>query len=340
MTPKNFTLTPRDIDIIYDAGKYKYLSIFQLQSLHFPNAKYYRTATNRIGALVSSGLLSRVFYHPKLTITTGRPASILYLQSSNLHTLEKHLAVIGKASELDRFDDLTPTDRNEFAYSFIMHELGINDLYIALERSADPRSLVFWERLSPMTEGVTAKLKATIATEEGTGTQVLSFNPDAFLCYGSPDGTISFYFHEHDNNTETNLFRLYRKYAAYLAYRKEKRFPTLLRRFLDKHGISVPDEMIAHADFKILTTTTTNERRDKLLREVYRLEDSGTFYFATNADLTPDTIHKPILYRASNYDLIAKAERALPKETRPSVRARYIRERMPTLPTYALGAQE
>ena len=44
-----FTLTSRDLDIIYSVGVYKYLSIFQLQKLHFPNAKYYRTATNRIG---------------------------------------------------------------------------------------------------------------------------------------------------------------------------------------------------------------------------------------------------------------------------------------------------
>ena len=81
----SFALTSRDLDIFYSVGIYKYLSIFQLQKLHFPNAKYYRTATNRIGALISAGLLSRTFYHPRLTATTGRPASILYVSSANLY---------------------------------------------------------------------------------------------------------------------------------------------------------------------------------------------------------------------------------------------------------------
>lgn len=104
-----FTLTSRDLDIIYSTGIYKYLSIFQLQKLHFPNAKYYRTATNRIGALISAGLLSRTFYHPKLTATTGRPASILYVTSANLATLAALLARMSKASLFARFEDITPT---------------------------------------------------------------------------------------------------------------------------------------------------------------------------------------------------------------------------------------
>jgi hypothetical protein len=96
----SFTLTSRDLDIIYSVGVYKYLSIFQLQKLHFPNAKYYRTATNRIGYLISAGLLSRTFYHPKLTATTGRPASILYVTSANLETLAKLLSRRNKAALL------------------------------------------------------------------------------------------------------------------------------------------------------------------------------------------------------------------------------------------------
>jgi hypothetical protein len=315
---------------------YKYLSIFQLQALHFPTAKHYRTATNRVGSLVSAGLMSRVFYHPKVTVTTGRPASILYLEPKNLRNLAALLARQGKASLLDRFADITPTAREEFAHSFIIHELGINDLYISLARSQRPESLVFWERLSPKAEGVTTKIRATITTEDGESSQMLSFNPDAFLCYQTANGSLSFYIHEHDNNTETNLFRLYRKYAAYLAYRKENHFPDLLRRFLTKHGISLPDNMIDQATFKVLTTAPTHDRRDKLLREVNRLDDSDIFYFAANPDITPEMVHSPILYKASDYDLVAKEERALPKETKPSARARFIQERMTALPTYSL----
>jgi hypothetical protein len=336
MVRTSLALTPRDIDMVFDTGVFKYLSIFQLQALHFPNAKYYRTATNRIGALVSAGLMSRVFYHPKVTATTGRPASILYLQPENLRNLAALLARQGRASLFDRFADITPTPREEFAHSFIIHELGINDLYIALARSERPDSMVFWERLSPKAEGVTTKIRATITTEDGEGSQMLSFNPDGFLCYKTVDGLLAFYFHEHDNNSETNLFRLYRKYAAYLAYRKANRFPDLLRRFLAKHGISLPDELIDQATFKVLTTAPTSGRRDKLLREVNRLDDNDIFYFAANTDITPLTVHSPILYNASDFDLIAREEKALPKETKPSVRARFIEERMPLLPTYSL----
>jgi hypothetical protein len=328
MPTKTLAITPRDIDMVFDTGMYKYLSIFQLQALHFPTAKHYRTATNRVGSLVSAGLLSRVFYHPKVTATTGRPASILFLEPKNLQNLAKILAGQGKAALFDRFADITPTPREEFAHSFVMHELGINDLYISLARSERPDSLVFWERLSPKTEGVSTKLKAMISTGNGEGSQLLSFNPDAFLCYKTADGSLAFYFHEHDNNSETNLFRLYRKYAAYLAYRKATRFPDVLRRFLAKHGISMPDHLIAHADFKVLTTAPTHDRRDKLLREVNRLDDNDIFYFAANTDITPATVHAPIIYNARDFDPIAREERGLPKETKPSVRARFIHDRM------------
>ena len=88
-----FTLTPRDLDIIYSVGTKKYLSVFQLQTLHFPRTQYYRTATHRLAALVSADLLSRVFYHPRLTANTGRPASIFFLTSANLDTLAALLGV-------------------------------------------------------------------------------------------------------------------------------------------------------------------------------------------------------------------------------------------------------
>jgi hypothetical protein len=130
---------------------------------------------------------------------------------------------------------------------------------------------------------------------------------------------------------------LYRKYAAYLAYRKENRFPGLLRQFLTKHGISLPNHLIDQATFKVLTTAPTSDRRDKLLREVNRLDDNDIFYFASNTDITPATVHAPILYNANDYDAVAAEEKALPKETKPSVRARFIKERMPLLPTYTLS---
>jgi protein involved in plasmid replication-relaxation len=337
VAPRSFALTSRDLDIIYSTGIYKYLSIFQLQRLHFPSAKYYRTATNRIGALISAGLLSRTFYHPRLTATTGRPASILYVTSANLQTLATLLSRKSKASLFARFEDITPTDRSEFAYSSMMHELGISELYIALERSDRPDSLVFWERTSPKMEGITEKFRANIETEDGTKTQTLTFNPDGFLCYRTPDDSLTFYFHEHDNNTETNLFYLYRKYAGYLAFHKERHFPDLLRHFLNKHGLSIPDHLINRADFRVLTTAPDPDRRDKLIREINKLEKCDRFYFASLSDLTPETVHTSIWRKASDYDPIAKAEKQLPRETKPTARARFIAERMPSLPCYALS---
>jgi hypothetical protein len=124
-----------------------------------------------------------------------------------------------------RFDAITPTDRDSFAYNFIMHELGISDFYIAFERSDRPDALVFWERTSPKMEGVTTKVRANVETDEGEQTQNFSFNPDSFLCYRTLDDSLAFYFHEHDNNTETNLHNLYRKYAAYLTHMNKVQAP-------------------------------------------------------------------------------------------------------------------
>ena len=68
-----------------------------------------------------------------------------------------------------------------------------------------------------------------------------------------------------------------------------------------------------------------------------KLDKSDTFYFAALPDLTPATVHTPLWYKASDFDPIAKAEKQLPKETKQTARARFIAERIPSLPAYALG---
>ena len=137
----SFALTSRDLDIIYSVGTYKYLSIFQLQRLHFPFTQSYRAASNRIAALVSAGLLSRVLPSPETNRPHWPPCLNSLSTSENLATLATLLARMSRASLFDRFHDITTTNRDEFAYSFIMHELGISDLYIALELSDRPTPL-------------------------------------------------------------------------------------------------------------------------------------------------------------------------------------------------------
>jgi len=48
-------------------------------------------------------------------------------------------------------------------------------------------------------------------------------------------------------------------------------------------------------------------------------------------------VHTSLWRKASDYDVIAREEKRLPRETKPTARARFIAERMPTLPLYALS---
>ena len=87
VTSKSIQLSQRDLAMIRDIARYKFLSSFQLERLYFAEIKHrrydpadpsteaqranarHRTAANRLTLLARYGLLSRVFAYPKASVS-------------------------------------------------------------------------------------------------------------------------------------------------------------------------------------------------------------------------------------------------------------------------------
>jgi len=115
MEEAGYQLTGRDIEVLMDLYKYRYLSVSQIQHLHFPSEQ---TAYRRIRAL----------------------KGMSYLESFRVSNINEHICHLDKkgaeyvASELGVFvSDLKWYKRREPKdYYFMRHFLKVNDFRIAL----------------------------------------------------------------------------------------------------------------------------------------------------------------------------------------------------------------
>ncbi len=154
------------------------------------------------------------------------------------------------------------------------------------------------------------------------------------MLYQDPD-RVSFHFLEYDNNTTTNLERIQRKLAGYLAYRAHNRLAKLLTHYKDKYLLPLSSKNIAQLDFRVLTVTTDPDRRNHLAEQACKLPNPDRFYFASMTDLTPETILTPTWLSAGHYRSLYDEQKQLPKSVKRSVRNRWITEQVDTLPRVA-----
>src|SRR5437879_1372819 len=136
-TTRTLQLSQRDLAIIRDITRYKFLSTFQIERLYFaainhrrydpedpstetqPRNARHRTAANRLTQLARHGLLSRVFAYPKASDNPkiGHPTAVYYLSPQNLKNLHTHLAAKGTASAIEDYQDLATTANHEREFS-------------------------------------------------------------------------------------------------------------------------------------------------------------------------------------------------------------------------------
>jgi len=330
-------LTPRDIAIFQSESTYGFLTTDQLKRLHFPTTTP-ASVGNRMKKLATAGFHSRAFAYPKaLDGETGRPTAVHYLTTANLKAIQRNLTHAHKLTLADELDDLETIDRHDtttgISHNTLTHEYGITEFYLSLTQATEPtkNTILFWERTSPISKEVKESFDITIGTKSKERTSTTPFNPDALLLYKDPEG-ISFRFHEHDNSTTSNLDRLQRKFAGYLAYRHHNRFQKLLERYTAKYLLPLQPQHIQQLDFKVLFTAPDERRRNKLLHEACRLPDSHLFYFASMTDLSPETILTPIFLSAADYKPIYEEEKQLPINTKRAIKTNWRNKRIATLP--------
>lgn len=323
---RGVTLSPRDIAIIRDIARYRFLSSHQIHALRYSGTTH-ENATKRLTQLASGGMLSRVFSFPRVKATdrmNGRPTAIYFFPQQNQKNVKDFLEKIGKVTEWNEIELFLKTFNNarEFSQQYLSHEIGISEFFLQLEKDCKKENapeLVFWERTSPLSK----EAQAVIPTQ---GKHMVIY-PDGFFCLKYPRG-YAFFFLEFDNDT-ASLPKYRQKLEGYAQYRDGQHFAPLLIHYLRKYNVPHADP--TRAGFRVLTVTPHARRRDNLFVDSLKLKAFKFFLFADIHDIISYGVTAKTWIRGKEFAEIQKQIDALPPEIAPTARARFIAERMPTL---------
>lgn len=211
-------LTQRDIALLLDLYKMRYLSIAQIQRLHFPSEQ---TTYRRIRMLRSTG-------HVQMFSTPSIESSIVHLDKTGAEMVAGHLQV--------DFCDLRwkESSRTPKDYYFLSHFLAINDFRISLQKVCDgtPVSLLgfipesFGEKTS---KGGVTKYIRDVVCDIRDKRETIGHTPDAVFAL-EKDGKAALFFLEIDRGTESvsdaekGVLKCVRFYLNYLADGKYQRY--------------------------------------------------------------------------------------------------------------------
>jgi hypothetical protein len=324
---KGIRLSRRDLAIIRDVARFKFLSSFQVHRAHFPHARH-STAADRLTRLTKAAMLSRVFTSPK---ATGHPTAVYYWTSHNQQQLRAYFGTRALASHWQPFALLATTNHPERANSqlYLARELAITEYFLCLEADASRHGyeLVFWERTSPFSaellaaSGMTKKtLTTTVIQETPRGpvaeAEDVPFNPEALYVLRSPIQQYLFCFHENDNSiTPPQRFR--RKLMGYEVYAQQGRVAQALDYYMKKYQLpSTIDPRTTY--FRVTITTPDETRRNALFLDSLRLRSYRRFLFASMTDVTPTTALSAIWMGGKALALLSEHLKALPPATSPA----------------------
>ena len=356
---KGTTLNQRDLAMIRDVARYKYLTSFQLKRLHFDQRKH-RTATKRLTELTKAGYLSRVFSYPTARDKRiGHPTAVFYWTPPNQKALQRYLEKRNMADLWDDFEILAATNNltGTLSQQSIEHDYYLSEYSIALETSAARTGwrVVFCERLHPksmefrkaagMTKG-TIRVEFREKTEQGMTTRKedLPVNPDLFYCLLSPEDIYYFNLHEHERSDKSGTSRFEKKVLGFQAFARQGYFARALSYYIKKYNL--PDTIDPDKTyFRVTTTTHTDNRRNILLKTAVQLNEYRRFLFAAMPDITAHltslealTALDAIWIRGTEFKPIEKALEQLPEETSETIQYRELHTRvagMLRVPLYA-----
>ena len=190
MTEARNMLTERDVALLCDLYKYRYLSVSQIRRLHFPSLQ---TAYRRLRALMALGLI-KSFLAPHIT------EHIYYLDMAGAIQVAGSLGV--EVSELRWTQNArTPKD-----YYFLRHFLAVSDFRIALTGACGEsgiRLLGFIpEYYGEKSErGLVTKYIKDYVCDIGDHSRKMTHTPDAVFAL-EKNGRPALFFLEIDRGTE------------------------------------------------------------------------------------------------------------------------------------------
>lgn len=247
-------LTERDVELLLDLYKYRYLSVGQVRRLHFPSTQ---TAYRRLRALLSLGYV-KSFVAPHVT------ERIFHLDTLGAKTVADRLGV--DTSELKWMNGSRPPKD----YYFLRHFLKSTDFRIALteacrEQSDNNLRLLgfipeYYGERDAVTDGrsVTKYVKDFVC-DINRPSEKFSHAPDAVFALGK-NNTPALFFLEIDRGTETisnsekGVLKCIRFYLNYLVSGGYRRYET-------DFGSTTPFK-----GFRALIVTTSQVRVENIRR--------------------------------------------------------------------------
>lgn len=338
--------TKRDLAIIRDVAKYKFLTTKHVHQKHFLGTNE-NNAANRLSKLKAAGFLSRMYFHPKITGKEfAHPTGVYYFAQRNQKVLQKYLEEKGQSSFFeDFFQNLPSYNKNEeYSQLYLLHELGISDFFLQLEKETEQSDLwkiAFWERTSPFSKDIGEHLEGHAPDpQRGTTQAKLHFNPDAFFALKHQEtGAHFFYFVELDNNTASaSKFR--QKLYGYMAYQQQGRFEKLLGLYNDKYLLGLKETR--RAGFRVLTITPEPKRRDDLFLDSLNVRDEQhkarfkMFLYASLKDITTRGAFAPVCWRGKEYAAIAEEQKSLPENIFPATLRKWQGEKLQNMKTVSI----
>lgn len=211
-------LTERDVTLLVDLYKMRFLSIAQIQRLHFPSEQ---TTYRRLRLLRSTG-------HVQMFSSPNIDSSIVHLDKAGAEVVAGHLQV--DLGEL-RWKETSRTPKD---YYFLSHFLAINDFRIALQQacSKSPVNLLGFipESYGEKTikGGVTKYIRDAVC-DINNSREIIGHTPDAVFAL-EREGKSALFFLEIDRGTESvsdaekGVLKCVRFYLNYLADGKYQRY--------------------------------------------------------------------------------------------------------------------
>lgn len=266
-------LTPRDIQVVLDVHRFRYLSTSLIEMLHFPSR---RMANRRLQMLTAHGYLER-FRVPAVVGQGGQ---------DYVYCLSREGAAL-VAARLDLSRDAPSLRRRKakpHEHLFMDHLLEINLFGACLEVALVGERVfltTFLAEYSTAGNGARRRRRATedVVPDPHDPSRSLVVAPDAAFVLEGREGRRALFFLESDRGTEKILSSRYRdftdKMIAYIGYLKGGGFK--------RYGE-------AFSGFRVLVVTTSRTRLANLRRACASLGLERLVWFTTKSQVTPEGV--------------------------------------------------
>ena len=283
---KPAVLTKRDVRVVLDLYKHRYLSVSQIQRLHFPSLQ---TTYRRLRALIELSYI-KGFAVPNIS------EHIYYLDRAGAQVVADALGV--EMSDL-KWNQATRSPKD---YYFLRHFLKINDFRIALGRAcrnSEIRLLGFIpEYYGEKTEQGLSKYIKDFICDLGDAKTKISHTPDAVFALAK-GGMPALFFLEVDRGTEVvsseekGVLKSVKFYLNYLVSGKYQRYQ-------QDFGTS------EFKGFRTLIVTTTQARVANMRAAISKLAFADKakkfIWLTTESSVESETVFQPIWQSADNKD--------------------------------------